>query len=99
MRMLRDKKFKFGMQAIAFIEEEMKCTVQEINFEKMKVSDGAIIIAAGLVHDDDTMTAKKVLKAVDEAKKPMKAYEELMTKAMKAFEEAFSDDDGEEEKN
>lgn len=87
------RNFRFGMKAIALIEKELDKSVSELDFDNMRMQDAAVIMWAGLVHEDKELTPDKVMELVDDHSDIKTAFEKMA----EAFQEAFGAD--EDEKN
>lgn len=77
----KTRNFRFGMRAIAIIEKAFNKPVGRIDFENLTVEETATIIAAGLKHEDNSITADKVIDIIDE-KNNLNEVLEAMTQAM-----------------
>lgn len=89
------RNFRYGMKAISLIEKQLKKPISKIDLENLTMEDAAVMIWAGLVHEDKDLTPDKVMDLVDE-------YSDITTvlQAMsEAFQSAFGGDKREGEKN
>lgn len=89
------RNFKYGMKALSLIEKKLKKPVSKIDMDNLTMEDVAIIIWAGLVHEDKDLKPEKVMDLVDE-------YSDITTvmEAMgKAFQGVFDAKEDAEEKN
>ncbi len=89
------RNFRYGMKAISLIEKQLKKPISKIDLENLTMEDAAVMIWAGLVHEDKDLTPEKVMDLVDE-------YSDITTvlQAMgEAFRSAFGRNEGENEKN
>lgn len=77
----KTRNFRYGMKAISIIEKKFKKPVGQINMERLTMEEMAILLWAGLVHEDDKLTSDKVMDLVDD-------YSNLPT-TFKAMQEAF----------
>lgn len=77
----RVRNLRYGMRAISLIEKKLKKPVSKIDMENMTMEDTAIMIWAGLHHEDKSLTPENVMDLVDE-------YSNLPT-AIQAMGEAF----------
>lgn len=77
------RNFRYGMRAISIIEKEFKKPIGKIDMGNLTMEDVAIIIWAGLQHEDKDLTPGKVMDLIDE-------YSDLQT-VMKAMNEAMQD--------
>ncbi len=89
------RNFRYGMKAISLIEKQLKKPISKIDLENLTMEDAAVMIWAGLVHEDKDLTVDKVMDLVDE-------YSDITTvlQAMnEAFQSAFGGDKRKGEKN
>ena len=76
------RNFRFGMKAISNVEKKLKKPIAKIDFDSLTMEDTAILIWAGLAHEDKNLTPDRVMDLVDE-------YSDLAT-VMEALGEAFT---------
>ena len=79
------RNFRYGMVALAKIEELIGKPINELDLTALSINDLKKVIYAGLCHEDAEITPDKVLELIDE-------HSDIATvsEAMgKAFEEAF----------
>lgn len=81
----KPRKLRYGWEALAYIEESLNKPAAQIDFNNLFVKDVAAIIAAGLVHESPGITAKDILKILDEHDVDI---EELTEKVRQAMEMA-----------
>ncbi|MCL1806038.1 MAG: hypothetical protein FWG28_08605 [Clostridiales bacterium] len=62
----KDRNLRYGMKAISLIEKKMKKPIAAIDMDEMTMEDVAVILWAGLQHEDKTLTPDKVMDLVDE---------------------------------
>jgi len=66
----KSRNFKYGMKAISLIEKKFKKPIMKIegmiDAKLLTMDDLAIIMWAGLVHEDNKLTSDKVMELVDE---------------------------------
>lgn len=60
------RNFRYGMRALSLIEKKLKCNVAKIDYENLTMEDTAVLIWAGLVHEDKDLTPERVMDLVDE---------------------------------
>lgn len=60
------RNFKYGMKAISLIEKSFKKPIHQINYDNLTMKDTAVLIWAGLQHEDKNLTPDKVMDLVDE---------------------------------
>lgn len=87
------RNFRYGMKAISLVEKKLKKPIAQIDLEALTMEDTAIMIWAGLQHEDKNLTPDKVMDLIDEHSNVMTVVEAMS----KAMSEAFGT--GEEEKN
>ncbi len=95
------RNFRYGMKAISLIEKKFKCPVMKIEgitTGELTMENYAIMIWAGLAHEDKNLTPDKVIDLIDEYSS-LKKVSKVM---WEAFNDAFASDEeieGEKEKN
>ena len=62
----KSRNFRYGMKAISLIEKKLKKPVAKIDMENLTMEDVAIMIWAGLQHEDKDLTPDKVMDLVDD---------------------------------
>ena len=62
----KTRNFRYGMKAISLVEKKIGCSMGKIDFENMTMEDTAILLWAGLVHEDNKLTPDKVMELIDE---------------------------------
>lgn len=96
VRLDKMRNFRYGMRALSLIEKKLKKPVSKIDLDNLTMEDMAIMIWAGLAHEDKDLTPDKVMDLVDEHS-TISAIAEAMSEA---FQAAFGDpEDIEEGKN
>lgn len=85
------RNFRYGMKAISLIEKKLKKPVAKIDMENLTMEDAAVMIWAGLQHEDRELTPDKVMDLVDD-------YSDITT-VMQAMGEAFQGAFGKNEEN
>lgn len=92
----KTRNFKYGMKAISLIEKKFKKPIGKIDYENLTMEEAAILIWAGLVHEDNNLTPEKVMDLVDEYSN----FREVIAEMMKVINKAFGLDKEEvKEKN
>ena len=89
------RNFRYGMKAMSYIEEKLKTPIAKINLDGLTMKDTAIVICAGLMHEDNKLTPSKVMDIIDEKGNLI----EVINTMAKAFNKAFGNDQEIEEKN
>lgn len=77
----KPRNFKFGMRALSLIEKKLKLKIAYFNPEELTIEQTAIVIWAGLQHEDKDLTPDKVLDLIDEHS----SYTETMVALSKAL--------------
>jgi len=77
------------MRAISKIEKALNKNMSKLDFNDMSMDDAAIVIWAGLSHEDKDLTPDKVMDLIDEHSN----FNKVMEIVAEAFEDAFSDDE------
>lgn len=75
------RNFRYGMKALSLIEKTLGKPISKIDMENLTMEDAAVMIWAGLVHEDPELTPEKVMDLVDE-------YSDIQT-VLTAMGEAF----------
>lgn len=83
------RNFRYGMRAISLIEKRLKKPISKIDIENLLMDEAAIMIWAGLVHEDKSLTPDNVMDIVDD-------HSNTAT-VMRAMFEAFKEDFGAED--
>lgn len=92
----RARNFKYGMKAISLVEKKMKKPISKVDFNEITMEEAAIIIWAGLQHEDRDLTPEKVMDIIDDHSN----VSSVMVEAGNALNEAFGAKEVEgEEKN
>lgn len=95
IRLDKSRNLRYGMKAISLIEKKLKKPVAKIDMENLTMEDAAVMIWAGLQHEDRELTPDKVMDLVDD-------YSDITTvmQAMgEAFQGAFGKSEVPDEKN
>lgn len=88
------RNFRYGMKAISLIEESFGKPIMDIEGienGRMTMKDYAILIWAGLVHEDNELTPEKVMDLVDEHS----SIAEVSKVMWKALNDVFMTDEAE----
>lgn len=89
------RNFKYGMKAISLIETKLKKPIAKVDMDNMTMEDTAVMIWAGLQHEDRDLTPCKVMDLVDNH-----SSLPVVIQAMgDALQMAFGTEDAEEGKN
>jgi len=79
------RNFRYGMKALALIEKALGQKITKINFEDLGTNETAIVIWAGLAHEDPELTPEKVMDLIDE----YASMGEVFAKMQEAMKLAF----------
>ncbi len=79
------RNFRYGMKAISLIEKKLGKPIGKIDLENLTMEDAAVMIWAGLVHEDKDLTPEKVMDLVDE----YSDVQTVFTAMGEAFQGAF----------
>ena len=60
------RNLKMGLRAMSLIENAFDMPFAKIKFEALKLEELMIVLHAGLVHEDETLTPNKVMDIMDE---------------------------------
>lgn len=91
----KTRNFRYGMKAMSYIEKKLKKLIAKIDLEGLTMEETAIVICAGLTHEDKKLTPDKVMDLIDEKGN----FLEVINAMGKAFNDAFGDGQVIEEKN
>lgn len=91
----KTRNFRYGMKAMSYIEKKLKKPIAKIDLDSLTMEDTAIVICAGLMHEDKKLTPDKVMDLVDEKGN----FLEVIKAMGEAFNEAFGAGETIEEKN
>lgn len=82
----KTRNLRFGMRAIALIEDTLGVKISKLDLSDIGVKDLAVFIWAGLAHEDKSLTIEDVMDLIDEHLSIQEASEILG----KAVEASFS---------
>lgn len=88
------RNFRYGMKAISIVEKKFEKPIAKIDFNNLTMEDTAIIIWAGLQHEDKELTPDRVMDIIDESGKLQETIEAMG----EAVSEAFGKKDSKEVK-
>ena len=91
------RNFRYGMKAISLIEKTLGKPISKIDMDNLTMEDAAVMIWAGLAHEDPDLTPEKVMDLVDE----YSDIQTVLTAMGEAFQAAFgpNKEDTKQEKN
>ena len=88
------RNFKYGMRAISLVENEFKKPISTVDLNALTMEEIAVIIWAGLVHEDKNLSPDRVMDLVDGSKLTVT---QVFETAGEALSKAFGGDEVEEE--
>ena len=62
----KTRNLKYGMRALDRIEKKLERKLSQINLDDLSMEETAVVIWAGLVHEDNKLTVERVMDLVDE---------------------------------
>ena len=77
----KPRNFKYGMKALSLVEKRLKKKVATIDMENMSMEETAIMMWAGLQHEDKSLNPDKVMDLVDDHS----SYSEAVVEMSKAL--------------
>lgn len=60
------RNFRYGMKALHLIEKTLNCKIGKLDFEDLSQYQIAVIVWAGLAHEDSKLTPDGVMDLIDE---------------------------------
>jgi hypothetical protein len=60
------RNFRYGMKALSLIEKKFGKRIGEVDFNELTLEELSIVLWAGLVHEDATLTPDGVMDLVDQ---------------------------------
>ena len=87
------RNFKYGMRAISLVEKRFKKPINKVDMDNMTMEEAAVMIWAGLVHEDKNLSPDKVMDLVDD----YSSVPEVMRHLTEAMNESFGVGAAEEE--
>ena len=89
------RNLRYGFKAFHQIEKKMEQKISSIDFDNLSMQDQAVLLWAGLLHEDPTLTPDDVMDLVDK----YSTIGEAIRKTGEALAEAFGSGSGESGKN
>jgi len=90
------RNFRYGMKAISLIEKKLGKPIGKVDMENLTMEDAAVMIWAGLAHEDPELTPDKVMDLVDEYSN----IQDVLLAMSEALKGAFGQNEtGEQRKN
>ena len=90
----KTRNLRYGMKAISLVEKKLKKPISKINMNELTMDDSAILIWAGLAHEDKNLSPDKIMDLVDDYSSLPEVIEAVGTALQEAFGTA-----GDPEKN
>lgn len=89
----KTRNLKYGMRAISLIEKKFKKPITKVDMDNLTMEETAVMIWAGLHHEDKELTPDKVMDLVDDYSNMVKVVEAMG----EALQEAFGNEEKVEE--
>lgn len=83
----KDRHLKYGMKALMLIEELTNKPMAKFNLESVTMKDVCILIHAGLIHEDNTLTLDDTIQIIEDY--GFGRFNELVEKMSKAINLSF----------
>lgn len=83
----KERHLKYGMKALMLIEELTDKPMAKFNLESVTMKDVCILIYAGLIHEDNTLTLDETIQIIDDH--GFGRFNELVEKMSKAMNISF----------
>ncbi|HHY28455.1 MAG TPA: hypothetical protein GX523_17275 [Desulfitobacterium dehalogenans] len=84
------RNFRYGMKAISLVEKALKKPISKVDLNGLTMEDSAVLIWAGLAHEDKELTPDRVMDLIDD----YSTLPEVMEAAGQALQEAFGSAEG-----
>jgi hypothetical protein len=81
----KTRNLRYGMKAISLVEKKLKRPIAKVNMDELTMEDSAVLIWAGLAHEDKSLSPDKVMDLVDDHS----SLPKVMEAASAALQEAF----------
>jgi len=62
----RERQFRYGMRAISLVEKKFKKPISQVDLTNLTMEETAVLIWAGLVHEEKELTSDRVMTLVDD---------------------------------
>lgn len=62
----KSRNLRYGMRALSLIEKKLKKPISKVDTDNLTMEETAVLIWAGLVHEDKNLTPDRVMDLVDE---------------------------------
>lgn len=91
----KSRNLRYGMKALSLIEKKFKKPISKLDMENLTMEDTAVIIWAGLAHEDRELTPERVMDLIDDHS-DLTTVVKAMSEAMQAaFGKAVTDEKNE----
>ena len=80
----KPRSLRYGLVALEMAEEALDKSISEIDLNKIRLKEVAVLVWAGLQHEDDTLSPKDILKLFDD-------HDADYVKILEVVSEAISD--------
>lgn len=87
----KTRNLRYGMKAISLVEKKFKKPIAKLDMDSLTMEDSAVLIWAGLAHEDRDLTVDKVMDLVDD----YSSLPKVMEAVSEAMAEAFGTPDAE----
>lgn len=81
------RNLRYGMKAISLVEKKLGRPIAKIDMDSLTMEDSAILVWAGLVHEDPDLTPDKVMDLIDD----YSSLQTVMETVSVALTDAFGD--------
>jgi hypothetical protein len=75
------RNLRYGMKAISLIEKTLNTNIMKLELDNLSITETAVMIWAGLVHEDKELTVDSVMDLIDDNSNLTEAME-IMAKAL-----------------
>jgi len=93
----RERTLRFGMRAIDYVEKQLKTPIQQLDMDSMTMKQTAVVILAGLRHEDANLTSEQVMDLIDDYSSMKVVFEALGEAMAEAFGKADASDSDSED--
>ncbi|HCL01206.1 MAG TPA: hypothetical protein DHW61_02135 [Lachnoclostridium phytofermentans] len=81
----KTRNLKYGMRAIDRVEKKLKIKISQMDFNNLSMEETAVVIWAGLVHEDKNLTPERIMDLVDEYSNITKIGDDITNAINEAF--------------
>ncbi len=79
------RNLRYGMKAISLVEKKLKKPMTKLDMDSLTMDDSAILIWAGLAHEDPDLSPDKVMDLIDDHSSLTKVMEAVGAAMAEAF--------------